>query len=96
MVMKHTLAQRQRRAVLAQKNASPRQRKELARRKRMGIGIIEKPLRFIAEQTDSYVLERGVKTRVESDETRDARQAAKYGDGGFVRHIAFDVLRRSA
>ena len=90
--MKNTPAQRARRAALANKNASPRQRDELARRKRMGVGLIEKPLRFIAEQTDTYVLVNGVKTRAESEATKDARIAAKHGDGGYVRWTALHCL----
>lgn len=90
--MKNSPAQRARRAALAHKNASPRQREELARRKRMGIGLIEKPLQFIAERTDTYVLVKGVKTRIESDKTKEARMAAKCGAGGFVRRMALNCL----
>jgi len=90
--MKNTPAQRARRAALAAKNASPRQREELARRKRMGVGLIEKPLRFIAEQTDTYAMVKGVKTRIESETTKFARIAAKHGDGGYVRWAAFSCL----
>lgn len=79
--MKHTDAKRARRAELAHKNASPKQRANRIRRQRMGVGLIERPLRFIASQTSkrSYL-------------TRQATAAAQAGNGGAVRRIAFQVL----
>ncbi len=88
--MKNTEAQRTRRAALAAKNASPKQRKERARRKAMGIALIERPLRLIAALSNTKD-EKG--NTVESREYKEARRAANYGSGGFVRGTARVALR---
>ena len=59
------------------KQVTPRQRKELARRKQMGVALIQKPLRYI-----KAVL--GAKHRL----ARQAKQCAQKGDGTQVQLIA--------
>ena len=89
-----TIATRARRAKLAEQNASPRQRAELARRKRMGVGMIEKPLRFIGSRTNSVGPDRrGAMVPVLSSCYELARGYANDGNGYAVRSMAREVLQ---
>ena len=71
------------------KNVTDRQKKERARRKAMGIALIQRPLRYIREKTDR--IERnveGIMVRIASERTILAERCAKRGDGGAVKAIA--------
>lgn len=70
------------RAKKAARNATPRQRKERARRQAMGIALIQRPLRLVLARTSEF-----------NFRYRDARGFADRGIGQGVRFIARQVLR---
>lgn len=61
------------------KNVTDRQKKERARRKAMGIALIQRPLRYIAKRVGNSI------------DYLDAYEAAKCGDGATVKHIARSI-----
>ena len=92
-----TQAQRRRRAAIAARNATEHQRKERSRRQVMGPAIIERPLRFVSAQTDTFVVyAKGIALRHTSRYTTMARARAEAGDGIGVRNIARIVLSGAA
>ncbi len=87
-------ARRARRAKLAAANATPRQRQERARRKAMGVALIERPLRLIRVLTDTKETDsHGVVHCVASSDTKFAEECARHGEGHFVRTIARQAMR---
>lgn len=74
-------------------NQTERQKSELARRKAMGIALIQKPLRFIAAKTNTMEADvKGVLQKVESFFSKEARYAASKGNGATVNAIARQVI----
>ena len=69
-----------------------RQKTEHARRKAMGLALIQRPLRFIASRTNSVKIENGVTMVMQSDLFRYAKLCANMGDGGAVNRAARSVL----
>lgn len=66
-----------------------RQRQELARRKAMGIAVIQRPLKFIAGRTNTVERDKaGNICKVESVLYKNARMFANQGDGQAVNYIA--------
>jgi len=71
------------------KQLTERQKSEFARRKAMCIALIIKPLKFIADRTNTLERdEKGVLRTVESVLSRQARIAASCGDGAGVQYLA--------
>lgn len=89
--MKDAIRIRANRAKAAQSNATERQRKELARRKAMGIALIERPLRFIGDKTNTVTVKDGKPVVEPSPRFIDAHRFASRGDGAMVRRIAYEV-----
>ena len=75
---------------------TPKQIKNRAMRKAMGPALIVRPLRFIADKTDTVTLVDGKPKSIESPQTHDARVYAARRNGAAVRHIAREVLRAYA
>lgn len=76
-----------------QKQVTERQRKELARRKAMGIALIQRPLKHI-RAADSYKVtgEDGVERIAFGPAYTKARIQADQGHGAAVQRIARQVL----
>ncbi len=69
--------------------ATQRQRDELARRKAMGIAMIQRPLKFIAAKTNTVERDMAGNVRVVTSPSYElARQCASQGNGGLVNRIA--------
>lgn len=83
------------RAKKAARNATPRQRKERARRQAMGIALIQRPLRFIDAATHSYTVKKGRSLQTASPDYAIAHEYASRGFGAGVRATAYGVLRGS-
>jgi hypothetical protein len=64
-----------------QKRPTQRQKSERARRKAMGIALIQRPLKFIKARTNEH-----------HQEFKDARMAADFGRGEIVQRIARSFL----
>ena len=62
------------------KNVTDRQKKERARRKAMGIALIQRPLKHIRKRHGKSGML-----------TREARQYADAGNGSAVRYIAWNL-----
>lgn len=75
---------------------TPKQIKNRAMRAAMGPALIERPLRFIADKTDTVSMVDGKPKTLESLYTREARIYAANGNGAAVRQIAREVLRATA
>lgn len=74
---------------------SQHRKDELARRKRMGIARVERPLRFIAAKTNTVGKdEKGNATVIESGEFILAKHQATRGNGGMVQYIAMREAQR--
>lgn len=74
------------------KAPTKRQRDELARRKAMGIALIQRPLKFIQARTNKIEIKNGEPIVIESDQSKAARYFARYGDGASVNRMAFMCL----
>jgi len=73
---------------------SQHRKDELARRKRMGIALVERPLRFIAAKTNKVGKdEKGNAIVIESDEFKNAKIWHKDGLGWAVQRIAMKVAQ---
>lgn len=72
-----------------QKQATPRQRAELARRKAMPIALIQRPLKHIAERDSEKVTGPNGVIRIVMGPTYEmARQHANAGNGAAVQRMA--------
>lgn len=87
---------RARRAKLADIRATERQRTERARRKAMGIALIQRPLRFIGDKTNTVTLVDGKPKMKASPQFQAACIYASHGFGLGVQGIARQVLRSLA
>lgn len=67
---------------------TPHQRNEYARRKAMGVAVIQRPLRLIAAKTKTSEVVDGRVVCIESHVGMLARYAATRGDGASVKRIA--------
>ena len=76
------------------KQVSQHRKDELARRKRMGIARVERPLRFIAAKTNVKAIKNGEVVTVESGEFIHAKHQAARGNGGMVQYIAMREAQR--
>lgn len=75
------------------KQVTPRQRAERARRKAMGIALIQKPLRFIANRDSHLVSNKdGTTSRVFGPMYGLAKVLANIGDGAGVQRRAREFL----
>ena len=75
------------------KAVSQHQRDELARRKAMGIALIQRPLRYIAARTNTTEPDaKGFMRKVASRDFQIARLAADLGRGEVVQRIASRLL----
>ena len=92
--MKNYASIRANRAKKASRAATPRQRKERARRKAMGIALIERPLRLIGAMTNTVIIKDGKPHTQESFEFQQARSMASRGYGRGVRSMAHLVLEQ--
>ena len=77
------------------KQVSQHRKDELARRKRMGIARVERPLRFIAAKTNTVGKdEKGNTVVIESGEFIYAKRQAARGHGQQVQFMAMNVAQR--
>jgi hypothetical protein len=77
------------------KQVSQHRKDELARRKRMGIALVQRPLRFIAAKTNTVGKdEKGNTTVTESGEFIYAKRQASRGHGNNVQFMAMNVAQR--
>lgn len=73
--------------------ATQRQKSELARRKVMGIAVIQRPLKFIAAKTNTVDRDIEGKVRVVTSPLYEyARNCASAGDGGAVNRLARNCI----
>ncbi len=76
------------------KQVSQHRKDELARRKRMGIALVQRPLRFIAAKTNTVGKdEKGNATVIESGEFMYAKHQASRGHGRHVQSMAMRVTK---
>ncbi len=77
------------------KQVSQHRKDELARRKRMGIALVQRPLRFIGAKTNTVGKdEKGNATVIESGEFMYAKHQASRGHGNNVQFMAMNVAQR--
>ena len=76
------------------KQVSQRRKDELTRRKRMGIALVERPLRFIGAKTNTVGKdEKGNTVVIESVEFQSAKHQASRGRGRHVQLMAMRVAQ---
>ena len=74
---------------------SHRRKDERARRQRMGIALVQRPLRFIAAKTNTVGKdEKGNTVVIESGEFIYAKRQAARGHGQQVQFMAMNVAQR--